>query len=52
MASSTSDSIERPDDKLHTRYLDADAEKQPTVESNNPNQPAPKTLGSGVRITC
>ena len=52
MAFSTSDSIERPDDKLHTRYLDADAEKQPTVESNNPNQPAPKTLGSGVRTTC
>ncbi|OSS54113.1 hypothetical protein B5807_01479 [Epicoccum nigrum] len=50
VSSSTSDSIERLDGKLHTRYFDSDAEKQPTVESNNPNQPAPKTLGSGTAL--
>lgn len=47
-SSSTSDSIERLDDKSHTKHTDI--EKQPTVESNEPNKVAPKSLGSGVSI--
>jgi len=45
-SSSTNDSIERFDDKSRANFIDV--EKQPTVESNDPNKVAPKSIGSGV----
>jgi hypothetical protein len=45
-SSSTTDSIERLDDKSRANFNDV--EKQPTIESNDPNRVAPKSIGSGV----
>ncbi|KZM23215.1 membrane protein [Ascochyta rabiei] len=47
-ASSTNDSIERLDDKARARY--ADVERQPAVESDEPDKVAPKSLGSGTAL--
>ncbi|KAJ4411022.1 hypothetical protein N0V91_001395 [Didymella pomorum] len=47
-SSSTNDSIERLDDKSRVNFIDV--EKQPTVESNDPNKVAPKSIGSGTAL--